>query len=194
MIVIVNYRGQYVHRIWRSLRDLGFSSEMVNFDTPFERILAREPKGIILSGGPYSVYDDAERMGEYASILELDLPVLGICLGHQLIAQHFGGVVEKGESGEYAEAEIEVLEHDLLFAGLPLHLKVWMSHRDEVVEAPKDFLVLAKSDVCGVEAMRHQDKNIFSVQFHPEVEHTPQGPRILKNFLNLCEKKSLRTV
>ncbi|MFH1722526.1 MAG: gamma-glutamyl-gamma-aminobutyrate hydrolase family protein, partial [Candidatus Altiarchaeota archaeon] len=122
------------------------------------------------------------------------LPILGICLGHQLIAHHFKGTVGRGESGEYAEVEIEILDPDTLFKGLPRHIKVWESHRDEVAKAPPDFTVLAKSEVCPVEAMRHKTKKIFGVQFHPEVEHTPQGSIILKNFIDLCEKKSLRKI
>lgn len=194
MILIVNYRGQYVHRIWRSLKYLGVESEMVPMETPIERILERDPRGIILSGGPYSVYEDDERLGDYAAILEIDVPILGICLGHQLIAHHFGGSVVTGTSGEYAEVELTITDHDVLFAGLPNHIKAWESHRDECTMAPPGFKVLAESAICPVEAMRHPEKSIFGVQFHPEVEHTPEGPRILQNFVGLCEKKSLRTL
>jgi GMP synthase (glutamine-hydrolysing) len=113
---------------------------------------------------------------------------LGICLGHQIIGRAFGGEVARGESGEYAAVEIDILEPDDLFKGLGRKLTVWESHRDEVSRLPEDFILLAKSEVCAVEAMKHKSKSIYGVQFHPEVHHTPDGFDILRNFVNVITK------
>ena len=188
MIVIVDYKGQYVHRIWRSLRELGEESKIVPYTTPLKEVLALKPNAIILSGGPYSVYEDESILGDFKGFIDCGLPVLGICLGHQIIGKAFGGEVRKGESGEYAAVEIEVVEPNDLFDGLPRKLSVWESHRDEVSRMPGDFTLLAKSEVCGVEAMKHKSKDIYGVQFHPEVHHTPDGFKILKNFVGVCKK------
>lgn len=189
MIVIVDYRGQYVHRIWRSLRELGVECRIVPYAIRVGDVLGLKPDGIILSGGPYSVYEDENILGDFRSFIDCGLPVLGICLGHQIIAKAFGGEVRRGESGEYAAVEIEVVEEDDLFKGLPRKLTVWESHRDEVSKLPGDFVLLASSEVCGVEAMKHKKKSVYGVQFHPEVHHTPNGFEILRNFVNVCKKK-----
>lgn len=192
MIVIVDYHGQYVHRIWRSLDYLGVESKIVSNTTSASEISKMNPEGIILSGGPYSVYSDEDRLGDYFRILELDLPILGICLGHQIIAKKFGGVVKQGVSGEYAEVEITVKEENDLFKGLGDKLTVWESHRDEVVSIPNELTCLASSRVCEIEALKHTERRIYGVQFHPEVYHTPKGSEILKNFVGVCaaEKKA----
>ncbi len=188
MIVIVDYGGQYVHRIWRSLKYLGVESKIVGKNTSLDDVLGLDPIGLILSGGPTSVYSDSESLGDYMGFLDCGLPVLGICLGHQLMAHALGGVVKQGDSGEYAAVDIRVLVPGDLFNGLDDTLTVWMSHRDEVVEVPEDFISLAESDVCSVEAMKHVSKPLYGVQFHPEVEHTPKGSDILKNFIGVCRK------
>lgn len=187
--MIVNYGGQYVHRIWRSLRYLGVESEMVSPEITVGEIHTMKPEGIILSGGAYSVYleEDQEKLGNYREILELDYPILGICLGHQLIAHYFGGLVEQGSSGEYAAVELTVKNEDDLFKGLPEKLTVWESHRDEVVELPPEFRLLASSEICENEAIKHNSRKIYGVQFHPEVHHTPEGSRILENYIRVCK-------
>ncbi|MCX6695093.1 MAG: GMP synthase subunit A [Candidatus Altiarchaeota archaeon] len=189
MIAIVDYKGQYVHRIWRSLREIGVESKIVPYSTPLREVKDMNPEAIVLSGGPYSVYDDEGILGDFRGFIDSGLPVLGICLGHQIIGRAFGGEVKRGESGEYAAVEIEVLEEDDLFKGVGKNLVVWESHRDEVSKLPEDFILLAKSDVCAVEAMKHKAKRIYGVQFHPEVHHTPQGFDILKNFVSVCAVK-----
>jgi len=188
MIVIVDYGGQYVHRIWRSLREIGQESRIVPKSTPFSGIQGEDPVGVVLSGGPASVYEEVADLGEYGEILDSGLPVLGICFGHQLLAHHFGGRIRQGASGEYAEVEIMVTEAGDLFQGLPDRIRVWMSHRDEVAAIPECLVRLAYSDVCEYEAIRHESLPVYGVQFHPEVHHTPLGSDILKNFVGVCRR------
>ncbi|WP_456395261.1 GMP synthase subunit A [Thermococcus sp.] len=185
MIIIMDNHGQYVHRIWRTLRYLGVEARIIPNTTPLEEIKALEPRGIIFSGGP-----DIERTGNCGAILErydeFNVPLLGICLGHQLIARYFGGRVGRGEKAEYSLVEVEILKENDIFKGLPGCLKVWESHMDEVKELPEDFELLARSEFCPVEAMRHRELPIYGVQFHPEVAHTERGSEIYKNFAELC--------
>ncbi|MBD3262269.1 MAG: GMP synthase, partial [Candidatus Altiarchaeales archaeon] len=122
----------------------------------------------------------------YRDILELDFCFLGICFGHQLIADAFGGRVRMGLKGEYAQAQIKLLGDDVLFDGLPDRFTAWTSHKDEVVDVPQKFRVLAESKDCEIEAMRHESRPIWGVQFHPEVHHTTKGSVILKNFAEAC--------
>jgi GMP synthase (glutamine-hydrolysing) len=185
MIVIVDYGGQYVHRIWRSLRYLDAESEIVPSETPWADITAKKPDAYVLSGGPHSIHKD-EVSEVYRKVIDSRKPVLGICLGHQLIAHHFGGKIMEGRVGEYAEVEIEVVDEDELFAGIPKKFMAWESHRDEVSEIPEYLKVLAKSATCPIEALKHKSRPIYGVQFHPEVEHTQEGPNILKNFLKVA--------
>ena len=192
MIIIMDNYGQYVHRIWRTLRYLGVEAKIIPNTTPLEEIKAMKPNGIIFSGGP-----DIERTGNCEAILErydeFNVPILGICLGHQLIARHFGGKVGRGEKAEYSLVEVEILEEDDIFKGLPKRLKVWESHMDEVKSLPGSFELLARSDFCPIEAMRHRELPIYGVQFHPEVAHTERGSEIYKNFAELCGSPLRRT-
>jgi len=187
MFLVVNNRGQYVHRIWRSLTYLGVEAKIVPNTIPIEELSGMRPEGVVLSGGPHSVYRERDSLGVCEDALEADFPVLGICLGHQVMALHFGGEVSEGKTAEYAKVDLTVIEEDDLFRGLPRRISVWESHKDEVVRPPEDFIVLAASDICKVEAMKHRKKPIYGVQFHPEVEHTPQGMDILKNFIGVCK-------
>ncbi len=185
MIVIMDNGGQYVHRIWRTLRYLGVEAKIIPNTTPLKRIGAMNPKGIIFSGGP-----DIGKTGNCEAILEhydeFNVPILGICLGHQLIARHFGGKVDRGDKAEYSLVEIEILEENDLFKGFPKKLKVWESHMDEVKGLPQGFKLLARSETCPVEAMKHENLPIYGVQFHPEVSHTERGADIYRNFARLC--------
>lgn len=187
MIVIINNQGQYVHRIWRSLKYLNVESEIVENRNSVADIIDMNPSAIILSGGPYSVYEDRDILKLNNDLLELDYPILGICLGHQIIADHFRGKVEMGSQAEYAEVEITVKEKNDLFAGLDEKLLVWESHKDEITMLPEDFTCLASSDICELEAIKHNIKRIYGVQFHPEVHHTPKGSHILENFVKVCK-------
>ena len=190
MILIVDLGSQYTHLIWRSLRDLSAESRIVGAGTPEKELL--EADMLIVSGGPGSVEKDAyTRYAECSAAIKKIAagtkgPVLlGICLGHQLIAHVLGGKVEKGSKAEYGFSRLAVDDKDLLFEGVPTEFKVWVSHFDEIKKLPKDFVKLAHSETCAVEAMRHEKKNIFGLQFHPEVWHTENGEKILANLLGL---------
>lgn len=165
-------------------------SEIIPNTTDISKIKAKDPSGIILSGGPYSVYEDKDKLENCDEILKFCLdsgiPVLGICLGHQIITQFFGGVIGRGEKAGYAQMEITVEKENDLFKNLDKKLIAWTSHKDEVTKLPGEFECLASSDICEFEAVKHKKKPIYGVQFHPEVEHTPNGEKILKNFLGVC--------
>ncbi len=183
LIVILNNGGQYVHRIHRSLRYLGVSSKIIPNSTPLEEIEENgEINGIILSGGP-----DIEKADNCINIaLNSKLPVLGICLGHQLIAKAYGGEVGRAESEEYAYTKIYVKDENNLFKNIPKEFTAWASHKDEVKKVPECFEILAYSDICEIESIKHKEKPIYGVQFHPEVSHTEYGSDVLKNFCKIC--------
>jgi GMP synthase (glutamine-hydrolysing) len=190
MILIIDNGSQYTHLIKRTCRELGFDAEMLYSKAEYsqvEELLKSGIARIILSGGPSSVYTDPPNLSSMicGRVKEgrIRLPLLGICYGQQMIAHVFGARVEKGRSAEYGLGEIEIDEEDALFAGVPKKIRAWVSHFDEVKELPKGFVRLAHSATCRIEAMRHGERPIFSVQFHPEVWHTEHGEDILRNFL-----------
>ncbi|AHF99208.1 GMP synthase [Halostagnicola larsenii XH-48] len=178
-IVVVDNHGQFTHLEDRALRDLGVDSELIDNDTPPEEV---DADGVVLSGGP-----DMDRTGQSAAYLESDMPVLGICLGMQLIAEELGGRVGSGEYGGYADVTVDLLsENDPLTGSLYPETRVWASHADEVKEVPEGFERTASSDVCGVEAMSDTDRDLYGVQWHPEVAHTEEGDEVFENFLEIC--------
>ena len=180
-IIILDFGSQYTQLIARRIRELNIFSEILPFNAPVEEIEKHNPKGIIFSGGPASVYEpDAPKPDE--RIYDLGLPILGICYGLQVLTEHFGGKVVKADRHEYGKAELEVLNDEDLFYGLPKKMDVWMSHGDKVVELPKGFEPIAKTENSPFASIRNKEKKIWGVQFHPEVSHTPLGKDILKNF------------
>ena len=180
-IIILDFGSQYTQLIARRIRELNIFSEILPFNAPVEEIKKHNPKGIIFSGGPASVYEpDAPKPDE--RIYDLGLPILGICYGLQVLTEHFGGKVVKADRHEYGKAELEVLNDEDLFYGLPKKMDVWMSHGDKVVELPKGFEPIAKTENSPFASIRNKEKKIWGVQFHPEVSHTPLGKDILKNF------------
>lgn len=184
MILVINNHGQYNHRIHRTLHYLKIPSELVPNTTSLEDIKAKNPSGLILGGGP-----SVERSGnsiEY--VKKLDYPILGICLGHQIIAQAYGGQISSAVSESYAQIQINILDENDIFKGLGPQLEVWASHKDEVTQLPPEFKVLASSAICDVEAMKHPEKPVYGIQFHPEVYHTPEGPKVFENFYEVCKK------
>ncbi|MDK2970525.1 MAG: hypothetical protein PWP23_280 [Candidatus Sumerlaeota bacterium] len=183
MIVIVDYGSQYTQLIARRVRGLGVFSRIVGcHETPAE-ILKGDPQGIILSGGPASLYEKgAPRIGK-ALLARLTVPVLGICYGHQALMHALGGKVEKGGSGEYGRAQVELAKEDPLLAGVPAKHFAWMSHRDHVAALPKGFTRLAHSPATPNCIVSNPKRRIWGLQFHPEVHHTENGPRYLENFL-----------
>ncbi|MFA5076988.1 MAG: glutamine-hydrolyzing GMP synthase [Candidatus Micrarchaeia archaeon] len=192
MILIIDNGSQYTHLIKRNCRDMDQESVIMNNrNGKLEDAESAKPDKIILSGGPSSVYAPEERDCLSMKIVnavwerKIDVPLLGVCWGHQMIGHVLGGKVAKGASAEYGFAKISVDDEDLILRGMPREFNAWVSHFDEVKEAPAGFRVLAHSDTCKVEAMRHETRNIYSVQFHPEVWHTQNGERILENFLKI---------
>ncbi|MDD1656792.1 MAG: GMP synthase subunit A [Methanomicrobiales archaeon] len=180
-LAVVNNHGQFNHLILRSLRDMGLSVEMVS-NTTAPADLCRY-RGIILGGGP--AMDRAGRCREY---VDLGIPVLGICLGLQVIALARGGSVEPGSMGGYGMVEVEVLSENGILAGYPDRIQVWASHMDEVREVPPGYSVLARSRIARVEAIASEEEKIYGVQWHPEVSHTVNGRLVFQNFDRLCQE------
>lgn len=187
MIVVLDFGGQYNQLIARRIRDLGVYSELHPHTTTAEDIKKMNPKGIIFSGGPNSVYADGAPACDPA-IFDLDIPVLGICYGMQLMSYHFGGKVERASHREYGKAEITVTNTNKLYEKLPEQQVVWMSHSDLVVAPPEGFVTDATSLSCPVAAMSDVSRKLYGVQFHPEVRHSEYGIEFLDNFVkSVCE-------
>jgi GMP synthase (glutamine-hydrolysing) len=182
VIAVIDNGGQFTHLEGRALRDLGLENLIVDNEKPVEEVLA-DADGVVLSGGP-----SRDEAGNSAGYLEGDVPVLGVCLGHQIMADHFGGEVGSGEYGGYADVEVEILDDTGVLAGLGDSVSTWASHADEVKKVPDGFVRTAKSDVCGVEAMRHRSRPLYGVQWHPEVSHTEGGDRIFENFVEIATR------
>lgn len=181
-IGIIDYGSQYTQLIARRVRELNVYCEILRFDTPAEALATRRPMGLILSGGPASVsVENAPRCDP--ALFDLDIPMLGICYGMQLMAQTLGGSVRPGDRREYGKATIQRLEAGGLLDGLSERADVWMSHGDQVLALPPDFIAIAHTPTCPVAAMANLEKKQYGLQFHPEVVHTPQGKQILRNFL-----------
>jgi GMP synthase (glutamine-hydrolysing) len=179
-IVVVDNHGQFTHLEQRALRDMGVDTDLIDNDTPPEEI---DADGVVLSGGPDM--DDIGRSPEY---LEADVPVLGICLGMQIMADELGGSVGGGEYGGYADVTVDVLnEDDPLTGSLVPETRVWASHADEVKDLPDGFELTGRSEVCDVEAMSDPDRDLYGVQWHPEVAHTAEGEELFENFRRVCE-------
>jgi GMP synthase (glutamine-hydrolysing) len=181
-VVVLDYGGQYSQLIARRVRELGVFSELLPHHVGVEEVRKRKPKGLILSGGPASVYAAGAPRLE-CELLELGIPVLGICYGMQLIATELGGRVEGAQVGEFGRSELTVRDPGRLFAGLPEQQTCWMSHRDTVYAPPPGFTALASSTGSPVAALEHVERGIYGIQFHPEVVHTPYGQTILERFL-----------
>jgi GMP synthase (glutamine-hydrolysing) len=181
-IVVLDYGGQYSQLIARRVRDCGVFSELLPHHVQVEEVAARKPRGIILSGGPASVYADGAPALD-PGLLELGVPVMGICYGMQLLVHTLGGRVEQAEVGEFGRSELQVIEPGVLMRGLPREQTCWMSHRDTVYEAPPGFTALASSTGSPVAAVQQAERGIYGIQFHPEVVHTPYGQEILTRFL-----------
>jgi GMP synthase (glutamine-hydrolysing) len=184
-VIVLDFGSQYTQLIARRVREIGVYSEIVPFNTPIETIRSKEPRAIILSGGPSSVYEEGAPHPDPA-ILNLGVPVLGICYGVQLLSYFLGGEVIPSNRREYGYAEIYKRGDSPLFAGLPESLKVWMSHGDYVSRAPAGFQVTAATE-AALGAIEDASRQLYGIQFHPEVAHTPLGKEVLKNFLiNVC--------
>ncbi|MHA1731213.1 MAG: glutamine-hydrolyzing GMP synthase [Promethearchaeota archaeon] len=193
-ILVLDFGGQYCHLISRRVRDIGVYSEILPFDKDASTIFELRPKGIVLSGGPSSVYEEGSPKLPAPFLRECSergIPVLGLCYGHQLIAQELGGKVEPHSTKEYGKTRLTVDDRGGLFWGLEKTQIVWMSHGDQVVEVPEGCRVTAHTEMCPVAAFACEEKKLYGLQFHPEVVHTLNGNQILDNFVTRvcgCEK------
>jgi GMP synthase (glutamine-hydrolysing) len=179
-IDVIDNHGQFTHLEQRALRDMGVDVTLVDNDTPPADI---DADGLVLSGGPA-----IDRIGNCPEYLDLDVPVLGICLGMQIIAAELDGEVGGGDYGGYADVTVEITDdEDPVVGSLAPETRVWASHADEVKRVPEGFERTATSDVCGIEAMSDADRDLYGVQWHPEVAHTEEGEAVFENFLARCE-------
>ena len=185
-VLVLDFGGQYSQLIARRVRECGVFAELLPHDVPLEEIERRRPKGLLLSGGPASVYADGAPQLR-PELLELGIPVLGICYGMQAMVLRLGGKVESAEVGEFGRSHLTVAQHGRLLHDLPAEQSCWMSHRDTVFEAPPGFTALASSTESPVAALEAPDRGLYGIQFHPEVVHTPYGTQILDTFLrDIC--------
>ncbi|MBP5738802.1 MAG: glutamine-hydrolyzing GMP synthase, partial [Abditibacteriota bacterium] len=182
LVIVLDFGGQYTQLIARRVRECNVYCEIMPFDTPLEKLREKDPKGIILSGGPSSVYEKGAPHVD-KTLFDMGVPVLGICYGTQLMAYLLGGAVEPCENKEYGKTDMTVVEDSVLFDGLDRHLICWMSHGDKIVSLPAGFRVCATTDSTPFAAVEDVKRRLFGVQFHPEVVHTPFGTEILRNFL-----------
>jgi GMP synthase (glutamine-hydrolysing) len=188
-IVILDFGSQYTQLIARRIREFNVFSVVLPCTAPLDQVRALAPLGLILSGGPSSVYD-ADAPAADPALLELGIPILGICYGLQFIVHHLGGKVESAPAREYGHAEVEVIAETPLFRGLPRTLEVWMSHGDEAKTLPEGFVLTAKTS-NALAGIASEQRRIWAVQFHPEVAHTRQGMELLRNFvLDICGAKA----
>jgi GMP synthase (glutamine-hydrolysing) len=188
-IVVLDFGGQYNQLITRRIRDLGVYSELHSHKLTADELKEMNPIGIIFSGGPNSAYVEGSPKCDPA-IYDLGIPILGICYGVQLMTHHFAGKVDKASHREYGKALLNVENQSPLFKGLPIEQTVWMSHGDKIVAPPEGFTVDASNPSCPVAAMSDESRNLYGVQFHPEVRHSEFGNDLLKNFaFDICGAK-----
>jgi GMP synthase (glutamine-hydrolysing) len=189
LVLVVDFGGQYNQLIARRVRECGVYCEIVPYTHSVEQIKEKNPKGIIFTGGPNSVYGEGTPRVEQ-EIFELGIPVLGICYGDQLMAFTLGGEVKSADKREYGKTEIKLDNTCKIFEGLEEVNQCWMSHTDFISKAPAGFKIVATTNECPAAAMANEERKLYGVQFHPEVEHTPFGKKMLNNFLfNVCEVK-----
>ncbi len=183
-ILVVDNGGQWTHREWRVLRDLNVECEIIPNRTPLDQIKA---DGLVLSGGAPRVGLDGEKMGLCGEYIDkANVPILGICAGHQFMAMHLGGKAGPSKVPEFGKMMVTVDDEDEIFKGLPDTFVAWESHNDEVTEVPQGFVALAHSDNCAIQAMKHKEKPLYGLQFHPEVEHTDNGYEMFQAFVDIC--------
>jgi GMP synthase (glutamine-hydrolysing) len=182
-VIVLDFGGQTAQLIARRVRELNVYSELLPFDTPWSEIERRQPRAVILSGGPMSVYEEGSPHPDPQIWADAGVPVLGICYGLQLMAFHMGGKVEPADKREYGPATVSITTEDGLFRGLGKQQPVWMSHGDSILEPPAGFQPLAESAKSPFAGVGDSDRRMYGIQFHPEVVHTPAGRDILRNFV-----------
>jgi len=187
-IVVLDFGSQYSHLICRRIREFSVYAELVPFDISYEELQKHNPKGIIFSGGPSSVYDSDAPVPEN-KIFDMNLPILGICYGHQLIVNKYGGKIKRANK-EYGSSLLTIDNDKDLLSGIGESVRAWMSHGDEAEEIPPGFQIIGHTEGAKSAAIVSEEKSIYGIQFHPEVAHTQQGTEILKNFvLKVCGAK-----
>lgn len=185
-VIVLDFGGQYNQLIARRVRECSVYCEVHSYDMPLEDIKKMNPRGIILTGGPNSVYKEASPRCK-KELFEMGIPVLGICYGTQLMSYVLGGIVKTAPVSEYGKTEVDVRTDKVLFDGVSEKTVCWMSHTDYIEKAPEGFEIIAHTPVCPVAAMECPEKKLYAVQFHPEVLHTAEGQKILSNFVyNIC--------
>ena len=190
-ILVLDFGSQYSQLIVRRIREIGVYCELLPFDTDVAKIKEYRPKGIVLSGGPASVYDDESSPAAPDAVFDLGIPVLGICYGMQAMANQLGGTVIAAQKREFGFAEIRARGHSELLKDISDRtnpenhglLDVWMSHGDKVVDLPSGFKIIASNESTPIAGMADEIRNFYGLQFHPEVTHTSQGAEIIKRFI-----------
>ena len=184
-VLVVDFGAQYAQLIARRVREAGVYSELVPHSMPVDEILAKDPKAIILSGGPASVFEPGAPTID-TKVFESGVPVLGICYGFQVMAYELGGKVDKAALGEYGKTEAAIDDAEGILADSPTEQTTWMSHGVAVEQAPAGFTVLAHTEGAPVAAMADESRKLYGVQWHPEVKHSPLGQKLIENFLHRC--------
>jgi len=187
-IIVIDNGGQWTHREWRTLRDIGVDTKIVPNTASFQEILDENVDGLVLSGGAPRIGLEGKLGNCKEYLVRADFPILGICAGHQFMARFFGGKVSPSVKPEFGKVELKILKENMIFNGVPESSIVWESHNDEVSKLPDNFEILAESENCKIQAMKHKEKPFYGLQFHPEVEHTEFGELIFKNFVKICKK------
>ncbi|CDI05086.1 GMP synthase (glutamine-hydrolyzing) (Glutamine amidotransferase) (GMP synthetase) [Candidatus Nitrosotenuis uzonensis] len=187
-IIVLDFGSQYSHLICRRIREFSVYAELVPYDIPYEKLKEMNPKGIIFSGGPSSVYNNGAPKPD-SQIFQIQLPLLGICYGHQLIVDNFGGRVKRANK-EYGHSILTVDNGSSLLSGVGNSVRAWMSHGDEAEKIPENFEIIGHTERSHAAAIANKQQSIYGIQFHPEVVHTENGVQILKNFvLNICKAR-----
>ena len=188
-IFVLDNGGQWTHREWRTLRYLDVDAKIIPNTAPYEQIEKENIDGLLLSGGAPRI-GIQDHLGNCAEFLKkATFPILGICAGHQFMARYFGGEVAPSKIPEFGRVTLHLIDtNNPLFYDVPPESIVWESHHDEVTKLPPHFKNLAQSSNCPIQAMHHSKKQFFGLQFHPEVEHTEYGEKILQNFIKICKE------
>jgi len=186
-IYVVDNGGQWTHREWRTLKYLNIDTKIIKNTIKFSEISNEKVDGLVLSGGSPRIGLEGS-LGNCGEILDKsEIPIIGICAGHQFIARYYGGKVEPSTIPEFGKVELIIYKNDSILKNINKKSIVWESHNDEVTKMPDGFINLAKSENCKIQIIKHENKPIYGFQFHPEVEHTEFGIQFFKNFIEICE-------
>lgn len=189
-IPVIDVRGQYNHLITRILNELGVESKLIPVNITKDKLYEMKVDGIVMGGGPQRIGSEADKFGNLSSLIkEIEIPMLGICVTHQLIAIIFGGKAGPAKFPEYGPVEIIIEKKDDILEAFGRSFTAWETHNDEIRVLPKNFENLAYSKKCRIQVIRHKNLPIFGVQFHPEVVHTEKGRQIFKNFIKICRRE-----